>query len=120
MTLTVPTTFLALLALYLYTHSHNPLRFTPLLLCTVKRSLIPQLDKEVLDEIAAGSPQAQNKSLLKFWCQYDYVIDNPQHEEWHHMPDMPEWMHLAMGALHLMTSTAAPTRKVGTVECKSV
>ncbi|ELU11624.1 hypothetical protein CAPTEDRAFT_125820, partial [Capitella teleta] len=34
-------------------------------------NLIVQVDKKVLDEIAAGKPGSENKSLLKEWCEYE-------------------------------------------------
>ena len=30
-----------------------------------------QLDKSVLADIATGNPEAENSSLLLYWCEYD-------------------------------------------------
>ena len=59
-----------------------------------------QLDKSVLSLIATGSPEAQNKSLLLYWCEYDSV-------------------YVETNSTDVIGSTYTPlTTLIGTEECK--
>ena len=35
-----------------------------------------QVDKKVLDDIATGVPGAKDKSMLKYWCDYEVMEVN--------------------------------------------
>ena len=78
-----------------------------------------QLDKEVLDQIAAGNPEAENKSLLKYWCEYDYITENMRRNGYIYAADIRQ---MALGVFQhaLSSTTPSPTIKVGTVECKFI